>query len=373
LLAPKTAKAAALVGSGQPLEFMDVEIPQRLEPGAILVKTTMATICGSDTHIIDGDVGGIVGATFPCIPGHEMTGRVVRMGAGVTHDSVGQSLSPGDRIVWTQGFCGQCHYCVVAGDPTLCENRRLYTSTRCTDYPYLVGGFAEYCYVFPTSGRVRVPDAVPDALASASACALRTVIHGFDRLGPVDDRHSVVIQGAGPLGLFALAYALCSSASKVIVVGGPAARLEVAERWGAARCINVDEISDPDERLAEILSVTDGRGPDVVIDVAGGRTAFTEGFRMARRGGRFLVIGTVHNDNVPIRPSEFVLRQLHVMGSFSGDVRHYYRALRFLEDNVSRFSWGDMISNVYPFEQINIAIDRMRDFSEIKAAISFEH
>jgi L-iditol 2-dehydrogenase len=369
---PTTAKAAALVGYGRPLEFIDVIVPEELEYGALLVETTMASICASDLHVIDGDVGGgMMDGSFPRIPGHEMTGRVARLGPGVTHDSIGQPLAIGDRIIWTHGFCGQCHECVVMGQPTLCANRRYYMSTRCTEYPYLVGGFAEYCYVFPTSGRVKVPDAVPDELAAAAACALRTIVHGYDRLGPLDDRHSVVIQGSGPLGLFALARAVRSGAKRVIVIGGPAARLEVAARWGATHSLDIDVVTDPAERQAQVVEWTEGLGPDVVIEVAGARPSFPEGFAMLRPGGRYLVIGTLHGDEVAIRPGDIVTRQLTVIGALSGSVAHYHRALRFLADNAEQFSWGDMISTVYPFAEINTALDRMRALEEVKPAIAF--
>src|SRR5437867_10833660 len=105
---------------------------------------------------------------------------------------------------------------------------------------YLLGGFAEYCYVLPTSGRIKVPDAVPSALASAASCALRTVVHGFDRLGRVEDRDTVVVQGAGPLGLYAAAMALRRGAPQVVVLGAPTRRLEVAKTWGGTHTINIE-------------------------------------------------------------------------------------------------------------------------------------
>src|SRR6476619_3061385 len=192
---PETCRAAAMVGPGVPLAILDVEVPTRLETGAILVRTTAATVCATDVHLWEGSVGSKeAGSQFPVILGHEMTGRVARLGAGVSTDSIGQPLREGDRIVWTHGFCGQCVNCVIEHQPTLCTNRRGYMFSKCTEYPYLTGGFAEYCYVYPTSGRVIVPPDVADPLAAASSCALRTVVHGFDRLGHLDDRHAVVIQ-----------------------------------------------------------------------------------------------------------------------------------------------------------------------------------
>ena len=366
---PATCRTAALVGEGR-IEILEVPVPERLEPGAILVKTSAATICASDVHLWEGDAASAT-AVYPRILGHEMTGRVVRLGEGVQQDSIGAPLREGDRIIWTHGFCGQCLNCVVEHEPTLCLNRRGYMVDRCTEYPYLTGGFGEYCYVFPTSGRVKVPDVVPDALASAAACAFRTVVHGFDRLGRLQPRHSVLIQGSGPLGLFAVALAARSGPATIIVIGGPRRRLEVAERWGATHTIDVEGVPDPADRRDRVLEWTGGRGPDAVVEVSGVRPAFPEGFEMLRRGGRYLVIGQLHDDTVPIKPGEIVRKHVRIIGSLSASVEHYYRALRFLEDNWDRFSWMDMISSTYPLERIGEAMERMRAWQEIKPAITF--
>ena len=367
---PKTARAASLVAFGEPMPVVDVQIPQELEPGAILVKMTVASICATDVHAWEGS-SSFQADHFPSILGHEMTGRIARLGEGVTHDSVGQLLEVGDRIVWTHGFCGQCLNCTVENERTLCLNRRHWHG-RHTEFPYLTGGFAEYGYVFPTSGKVRVPDDVPDELASAASCALRTVIHGLDRIGPLDDRHSVVIQGSGPLGLFALARVVTSGPTNVIVIGGPKRRLEVASAWGASQTLDIDEVPDPAERDARIKEWTGGLGADVVIEVSGARTAFLEGFDMLRRGGRYLVIGQLHGEQVLFGPAEIVRKHARIIGTASAGVQHYHRALQFLSHHADRFDWMQMISNRYPLDRINEAIEGMRRWEEIKPVITFD-
>jgi threonine dehydrogenase-like Zn-dependent dehydrogenase len=243
--------------------------------------------------------------------------------------------------------------------------------SKCTEYPFLTGGFAEYCYVYPTSGRVVVPDDISDAVASASSCALRTVVHGFDRLGPIDDRQTVVIQGSGPLGLFALAKAVTAAPVNVVVIGGPKERLAVAERWGASLTIDVTEVPDPADRLALVLGLTAGRGADVVIEVSGAPQAFAEGMGLLRAGGRYLVVGQVHGQSLPFNPSSIVLKYATVIGSLSGSVEHYWRGLQFLRHHRDRFAWDEMISNHYRLDEINDAIRNMQALSEIKPAIDF--
>jgi L-iditol 2-dehydrogenase len=370
---PDTCRAAALVAPGEPLAIMDVQVPAELERGAILVRTTAATVCATDIHLWEGSVGSKdAGSQFPVILGHEMTGTVARLGEGVSADTLGQPLREGDRIVWTHGFCGQCFNCVIEHQPTLCTNRRGYMFSKCTEYPYLTGGFAEYWYVYPTSGRIRVPDQIGDELASASSCALRTVVHGFDRLGPLDDRQNVVIQGSGPLGLFALAKAVTSGPANVIVIGGPQERLAVAERWGASHTIDVTQATDPASRQELVLDLTSGRGADVVVEVSGAPAAFPEGMGLLRGGGRYLIIGQVHGQSLPFNPSSIVMKHATLIGSLSGSVEHYWRALEFMRHNARRFRWDDMISSHYPLDGINDAFRNMQAFNEIKPAIDFD-
>src|SRR5665213_1305030 len=83
------------------------------------------------------------------IIGHEMVGRVVKLGSGADTDSVGTKLRVGDRVVYTHTACGSCYYCTTARRPTLCSNRRAYMYENIDEPPHLLGGFAEYGYILP--------------------------------------------------------------------------------------------------------------------------------------------------------------------------------------------------------------------------------
>jgi threonine dehydrogenase-like Zn-dependent dehydrogenase len=225
--------------------------------------------------------------------------------------------------------------------------------------------------VFPTSGRVKVPDTVSDAVASAASCALRTVVHALDRTGAIEERHVVVIQGSGPLGLFSTAKAAVSPAAQIIVVGGPETRLALAREWGATQTIDVDVVRDPAERAGRVLELTNGRGADVVLEMSGVPVAFTEGLAMLRPGGRYTVVGQVHTTSLPFNPSLLVMKQARVTGCLSAGVEHYYRGLRFLEQHAGRFHWDDMITSTRPLDGVNDAVEGMRNWTEIKPALSF--
>jgi threonine dehydrogenase-like Zn-dependent dehydrogenase len=343
-----------------------------IEPGALLVETTAATVCATDAHRWRGQVDSAdARAELPLILGHEMVGRVVRIGDGAQQDSLGQVVHIGDRVVWTHGFCGRCRACTLEHQPTLCHHRRGYMASPCTEFPFVTGGFSEYCYVFPSSGRVKVPDDIPDDIASASSCALRTVVHGFERLGPVGVTDSVLVQGSGPLGLFTVAMATSSGAGKIIVIGGPAERLELARRWGADHTIDITGIADHPARLTQVMDMTSGRGADVVIEVSGSPAAFAEGLDLIRRGGRYLVMGQIHGQSLPFNASSIVLKQANVLGSLSASVDHYYTALQFLRRHAHRYQWTDMISNHYSLNDVPAALLSMATHREIKPAITF--
>jgi len=369
---PDHCRAAVLAAYGEPLQVVDVPVPAELEPGALLVRTRAATVCATDLHFAHGPVaGGYSPSNLPVILGHEMTGTVVAFGAGAERDSVGQPLSLGDRIIWSHGFCGRCEACVVQREPVLCTSLRAYMRGNVDEYPHLTGGFSEYVYVFPTSGRVKVPDSVSDVVASASSCALRTVVHGFERLGTIDDGQSVVVLGTGPLGLFAVAKAATTAAGPVIAVGGPEARLDLARAWGADHVLDV-ATTDAGTRVQAVRDLTGGRGADIVFELSGVPAAFGQGLEMLRRGGRYVVIGQLHTDQVPFNPSQIVTKQATIIGSISATIEHYWKGLQFLERHAGRFDWDSMISGRYGLDEINVAMERMRTWDEIKPAIVFE-
>jgi D-arabinose 1-dehydrogenase-like Zn-dependent alcohol dehydrogenase len=126
---PTTARAAVLVGINKPMEVWDVEIPQELEHGSLLVKMSLSSICGSDVADWTKDIPRNRTRGFPRILGHENVGRIVRFGEGPRKDSVGQPLQEGDRIVYRHPLCGNCVNCTVEQEPTLCLDRKTYSES----------------------------------------------------------------------------------------------------------------------------------------------------------------------------------------------------------------------------------------------------
>jgi D-arabinose 1-dehydrogenase-like Zn-dependent alcohol dehydrogenase len=365
---PSISKAAVVRTFAAPITIEEVPVPQEIEPGALLTQIEMCSICGTDVHLWQGALAQ--GVELPVILGHEMVGRIIAAGPGLDRDSVGRPLHIGDRITWTHTSCGSCFFCTVAQEPTLCRHTRKYMYETMTHHPYLLGGFAQYGYVMPEAGRIRVPDSISNELASLSSCALRSVMNSFEALGAVGTAEVVTIQGAGPLGLLATAVAKVSGARRVVTIGAPDARLSIASQFGADETLSIEHTSH-EERTDRIRSLTDGLGADIVMEFTGHPAAFNEGLDLIRRGGRYVIVGQLGSGTIAMKPSVIVSKQLRIIGSLSGRAKAYWKALEFLAAHQASLPVERMISNRYTLDQVNTAMERMKNYEEIKPVIRF--
>lgn len=364
---PKFARAAVLRAFGQPLAVEEVQVPSQIEPGALLVRIELCSVCGTDVHLAHG--GLAIKVNLPVILGHEMVGRVIAMGTGSGMDSMGHKLREGDRVVWSHAFCGNCFHCTLARQPFLCSNKRMYMYESLEHHPYLMGGFAEFGYVLPQSGRVRVPDGVPTELATLSSCAFRSVMNAFDQIGDIGPSDTVVIQGSGPLGILATGVARIRGVKKIVVVGAPEARLGLSTEFGADEVMSVESTSVA-ERLERVRALTEGRGADVVFDFSGHASAFIEGLDLVRAGGRYMVAGQTSKTTATMAPSAITLKNIHVQGSLSADISHYYKALEFVDKYQGELPFHKMLTNHYSLETVNTALTQMAKGLEIKPLIN---
>ncbi|BAF60589.1 threonine dehydrogenase and related Zn-dependent dehydrogenases [Pelotomaculum thermopropionicum SI] len=363
---PKTCKAAVLTEYGKPLEIKEIPIPD-VTGNAILVKVLLAGICGTDVHQAAGTLG--IKFPLPNIQGHETLGQIVKLGPERVADVAGQELKVGDRIMWSHDFCGKCYYCSVLRMPFMCKNNIGYGFSHPDK---LMGGFAEYEFILPTTPVVKVPENVLDEEAIGVGCAFRTVVNAFDKLqkkSPLGLADTVVIQGCGPIGLYSLVTANAIGAGQTIVIGAPENRLELAKKWGATHVINIDEVKDPAERQKIVLDLTDGRGAELVVECSGNPMAFNEGFGLMINGGTYLIIGLTTPSKIEFIPYVFLGKNATVIGSGSADIVHFYRALKFIKYNRTKIPMGAIISKHYRLEEINEALAGMRTGTEIKAVI----
>jgi len=354
--------AAVVTDFNEPLQVRSVQIPD-LEPSAMLMRVDAATLCGTDGHFWHGALIG--GNNLPYIPGHETAGSIVEM-RGERSDVMGQPLGVGDRIISAYPFCGHCFYCTVARQPTLCPTGFRYGRVRCDQPPYLLGGCAEFHYVPPDSDVIRIPDEVSSPLAASAACALRTVMHGFERLGPLASYETVLVQGCGPVGLYALAVAKDRGARSVMVFGDPEDRLGVARAWGADATLSLNDHPDLAVRRQWVMDQTSGRGPDVVIQAAN-TAAIPEGLDLVRPGGRYLSIGGGGGE-ITVPAAALSGKFLQFISVRAAEGRHFYQALDFLATRKD-VPFERLITGEYTLGQTTEALQAMAELREVKPVI----
>lgn len=353
---------------GESLQHVDYPVPDA-EPGALVVAMDVATICASDVHAWRGAYEGVLPTSLPVILGHEGVGRIVDIGDGAGQDSMGSPLDVGDRIVWTPEPCMRCWVCTIDKDPAVCPSKSIGMFTCCDVAPHFHGTFAEYSYVRPRAGRIRVPDDLKSEWASAASCAMRTVVKAVEKAGRIDHTDSVVIQGAGPLGLFATAIMATQQPAQTIVIGAPDNRLAIAERWGATHTISVDEHPTPQSRIAAVRELTGDRGASVVVEAAGVPGVVAEGVEMVARKGRYVLVGSAAGAPQPIAAHRIVTQELTLIGSFSGGADSYFKALEFMRLHRDRFDWDLVLGARYPLERVTQALEAMGAHHDLKPVI----
>lgn len=359
-------RASVLQEFKSPLALKSFEVP-KIEPGAALVRTEMAGICGTDVHLWKGELK----INLPVILGHETVGRIEQLGAGLDTDWTGQPLAVGDRVTWTSTHsCGKCFYCAEKHQPTRCPHRRAYgIGYRCDETPHFLGGYAEHHYLRPGSNIFKISKDLSTESVIGAGCALITAIHGVERTG-LEWQDIVVVQGAGPVGISALAVAKSAGASKVLVLGAPKARLEMAKHFGADHTIDIDECRTPAERIQAVRDFSNGYGADVVLECVGHPNAIVEGLEMCRDGGKYLVLGHYCDaGTVQFNPHVITRKQLQVFGSWSSEPRHMKAALEFLRANKERFPFDTMVTHRFPLEKANEALETTARWLSAKTVI----
>jgi 5-exo-hydroxycamphor dehydrogenase len=349
-----------------PLEVREFDIPE-LEEGCILVKTLVSGVCGTDAHCWRGQVQMPV----PVILGHESVGMIEKIAPDRKTDSVGEPVKEGDRIFWVAGHpCQQCYSCVALKDTTGCTNRRSYGwSYSCADYPYLTGGYSEYVFLTARSYFFRIPDSVPTDAAIAFGCGFPTAVKGFEVIQGVQPGESVVIQGAGPVGLSSLVMAKLGGASPIVVIGAPSSRLEMARKLGADETIDIAAMPEPEARVSKVRELLGGEA-DLVIEATGFPEAVSEGLDMCKTGGRYLVMGVFSDlGPVPINPSFIVRKNLRLYGSVFWEAKHLYQVLQLLARYNDQFSLQDAVTHRYGLEQSTSALEDVEALKCVKAVI----
>jgi L-iditol 2-dehydrogenase len=362
---PRTVLAAVMPAPLVPVEIREFAEPE-LPPGGALLRTALSEVCGTDVHLWHGRLSGV---PYPIIPGHVSTGTLDAV-RGTLTDALGHRLSEGDRLAFfdVHRTCGRCLACTAHRTPTRCPSRRVYGITDSASEG-LFGGWAQKVYLEPGVVVARLPEGVSFESYIGGGCGLLTAVHIIERARIVLG-DTVVVQGAGAVGMSAAALARKAGAGQVIVIGAPQSRLDLARQMGADGAINIDT-SAPEERLAQVMELTGGTGADVVIEAAGSVRAFEEGLLLARNGGAYVIAG--HYTNVgdsTVNAHEHINRKhLDIRGCWGSEVGHFLRALQMLERYHADVPWHLIGAETYGLGQINDALEVAASMAIPKALV----
>ena len=360
----KKGRAAVMTKTQGDLEIWEYPLP-RVEPGAILARVTCCTICGSDVLAWQGRKR----APVPMILGHEIVGEIVEMGEGVAFDSGNRPLKKGDRITWTiMSNCGKCYYCREKGLMMKCRDLKKYGHDSCADSPHFVGGFAEYCYIYPGTCVIRVPEHLSDEEAAPANCALATVVAGWEAAG-LKPFENVLIQGAGALGFYAAALARHYGCKRIVVTDVLDHRLEAVKSFGATDVLNPKGMND-DEIVRAVQQLTDGFGVDVAMEVAGAPAVVPVGLKCLRIGGRYVEHGaTFPGATVSYDFSDIVFRCLTLRGVHNYDTRHLQWGVDFLAQAHTLFPFKKLVTHRFSLNEINQALKTAQSGQAIRVAV----
>lgn len=360
----RTARAAVYDAPNTP--FVIREYPLRdVRPDEVLVRISMSTICRSDIHSWEGR------RPNPCpgILGHEIIGIIEQLGADVKHDMRRAILAVGDRITWTEYFHhGESYYRDIHDMPQKSAGVRKYGHDPVDEEPHFLGGFAEYCYVVPGTGILKLPDELSDEEATPLNCGVATMV-AVTEAADIQMGDVVVVQGLGLLGLYGCAMAKARGARRVIGLDAVGDRLEAARKFGADEVIDISA-HDEEATVEKVRHLSPPDGADAVIEVCGVPDVIPSGLRMLRVGGRYTLGGIVTpGADVTLDANMFVKKWITLKGIHNYHPRHLIQALDFVVANRDRFPFRDIVDSRFRLDELNEAFQRAAERSVLRAAI----
>jgi len=323
-------------------------IPGEPGPTDVLIRVKMAGVCGTDRHIYEWDDWAQGRIPVGIVTGHEFVGVVEKIGAGVTRTEVGRRVTAEGHI--TAGT----DYNSRTGNAHIARDVRILGVDR-------DGCFADYVMV-PQDNVWPLHEGVPDKIA-AIMDPLGNAVHTVMTAGV--SAQSVLITGAGIIGLMAVTVARAAGASNIFVTDIDPRRLEIARKLGA------DFVFDPSKGDAWIDIVdqnTPGDGADVLLEMSGAAPAITEGFRALRNGGTAALLG------IPGKPIQFDLSNLIIFKGarvFGINGRRMWATWYQMEELIlsGKLKLDDIITHTLPFEEYERSFDLMRSGDGVKVVL----
>jgi succinate semialdehyde reductase (NADPH) len=314
-------RAVVLPAVGASLEVEEIPVPAP-RAGEVLIRVRACGVCHTDLHVVKGEVK----FPLPAVLGHEVSGSVEETGPGVTE------VARGARVVASFIMpCNRCRFC-AAGRDDLCEtffalNRlkgvlydgesRLRRADGTPLAMYSMAGLAEYCVV-PATDVFRVPDGLPLEDSCILGCAIMTAYGAVKHQATLRAAETVAVVGTGGVGSNVIQLARLFGATRVIAVDVRAEKLKAAQELGATDAVD----ASAGDAVAEVRRLTGGEGVDVAFEALGRPETVTAAFKMARDGGRVVVIGIAAGTTpAPIEITHLVRRGIRLQGSYGARVR----------------------------------------------------
>jgi S-(hydroxymethyl)glutathione dehydrogenase / alcohol dehydrogenase len=357
-------RAAVCYEFGQPLVIEDVQLDPP-QAGEVRVRIAAIGICHSDIHLIRGEWGGDV----PVIAGHEASGIVDEIGPGVT------LVKPGDRVVVTLlRSCGRCRHC-ISGSPYACETRfpidesgRFHTlDGQPIKHGLNTAAFAEYTVVDQSQLAV-IPDDLSLDVAALLACGVITGAGAVLNTAQVRPGESVVVIGAGGVGLNAIQGAEIIGAHPIIAIDVLDSKLGTAREFGAAHGLNPGS-----SNVEESVNTLTGGGADHVVVTVGAAQAVQMALSLPRIEGNLVLVGMPSIEaTVDLSPFDTVARGQRILGSIMGSTRLNIDIPRLASlYRADRLRLDELVTARYPFDQINEAIERSESGDVLRNLVTF--
>lgn len=364
----RTGSAAVYVGAKKDLQVRQYPLvkPPR---GQAMLSLRASGICGTDLHIVHGRLPL---GDRDLILGHEFVGRVEEF-RGPARDGTGKALHRGDLAIACVALpCGKCFNC-AQGETASCLSFGVTYFKDPAEAPHFFGGFADYLFS-PISNLVKVPSGVSIDAAAAFACAGPTAIRAFDFAGPLRPKELVVVQGAGPVGLFAVAWAVAAGCTVVAIASSSnPQRMDIARRLGAKAVLDF-RATTPDARAKVVMDLAAkgrrGNGADVVFEASGSPAAIPEGLALVRTRGRYIIPGQYSDSGtVAIAPQLITFKAIRIVGSGQYKIQDIQTYLRFLRKSPKvQATLARCLTHRYRVQDANEALVDAAAGKSVKAA-----
>lgn len=346
-------KAARILKPKEPLTVEDLNIPKPRNV-QVLVKVQSTGVCHSDLHLWDGGYAGPAGVfmkvedrgvKFPLTPGHEVAGTVESLG------EYAEGFNVGDKVLvypWIgEGICPACR----VGEENLCDKPRSIGI-------YQDGGYAEYVLVPHYKYLINIDGQDPASVASLACSGLTA--YSAVKIANAKPAESLVIVGAGGLGLMGIQLAKALTNTTITVLDIDDKRLDETKKLGADHVINSKTL-DP---VKEIKELTNGMGADVIIDFVNASKTVATDINMLRKRGRLVLVG-LFGGSIELNLALMPLRAFKILGSYTGKYTDLVELVELAKKNVLR----SIVSRKFKLDEANDALNQLKEGKIIGRAV----